>query len=538
MPEISNKEFFHQTVQGPSRIPKNGSGRDRLFTSVIWSWGGQIVFIIAGFLLPRFIDRNVGQSVLGVWDFSWSLVGYSGLILLGIGSSVNRYVAMHLAENDIEGLNRSVSSVFFIQIVMGLLVLSMTLIVTWMIPFIWSNRIGSMVLDAQWLVFLLGMSTALSFSFGSYDGVLTGCHRWDVYNGINAGCHAITVVAMLTALVFGFGIVSLGILYFVETALAVLIRLIMAYQVCPSLKIRFSYARWPVALSMLGFGAKTYMNDVARLLLYQTNSILIVTFLGPAMIALYSRPMALIQHVRTFSAKLAHTMTPIVSELEAVGDRNELATLVLQMSRYNVAIALPPILFLCILGGPLLLLWMGKGYRQDLLVAILAAGHLFTIANQPLQTTMIGMNAHGRPAIAMLCAAITSVILCYVGIGYLKGGLIAAALSVCIPLILADGLYVSFYSCRKLNVPFVLYLMKVWMEPALFALPFALCLIMVRIFFPPIQALLWGILAGGAIILVVYWRWVIPSSLRNKIMNSWQDLRMFHQKNPTAKKLT
>lgn len=535
---ITPERDFENTLQGPSENPEKQSGRDRLFNSVIWSWGGHFVFIIAGFLLPRFIDRNVGQDALGVWDFSWSLVGYSGLVLLGVGSSVNRYVAMHLADNDIEGLNQSVSSVFCIQMIMGLIVLVLTLTAVWLIPILWNVRIGTLVSDAQWLVLFLGMSTSLSFAFGAFDGVLTGCHRWDVYNGINAGCHAITVVAMLTALVFGFGIVSLGILYFVETALAVLIRLIMVYQVCPSLKVRFSYARWPIALSMLGFGAKTYMNDVARLLLYQTNSILIVTFLGPAMIALYSRPMALIQHVRTFSAKLAHTMTPVVSELEAVGDRNELATLALQMSRYNVAIALPPILFLCILGGPLLLLWMGKGYRQDLLVAILAAGHLFTIANQPLQTTMIGMNAHGRPAIAMLCAAITSVILCYVGIGYLKGGLIAAALSVCIPLILADGLYVSFYSCRKLNVSFVRYLMKVWMEPALFALPFALCLIMVRISFPPIQALIWGILAGGAIILVVYWRWVIPTSLRNKIMNSWHNLSMVHQKNPSANKLT
>lgn len=537
MPDVSKNDFLNHMDRTLSGMPANAFGKARLFNSVAWSWGGHIIFIIAGFLLPRFIDRNVGQAVLGVWDFAWSLMGYSGLILLGIGSSVNRYVAMHLADNDIEGLNESVSSVFSIQVIMGLLVLALTLIAVWLIPLFWSGRLGLLVPDAQWLLLFLGMSTSLSFSFGAFDGVLTGCHRWDLYNGINAGCHAITVIAMLVMLASGFGIVSLGVLFFIESVSRVLICLMIVNRVCPSLMIRVKYVRWRAARNMLGFGAKTYLNDVARTLLYQTNSILIVTFLGPMMLALYSRPMALIQHIRTFSAKLAHTITPVVSELEAVGNQNELAKLVLQMSRYNVAIALPAILFLCILGGPLLLLWMGKGYRQDLLVAILAAGHLFTIANQPLQTALIGMNAHGRPAIATLCAAITSSVCCYLSLSYLKGGLIAAALSVCIPLVLSDGVFINIYSCRKLNVPFVRYAMKVWMEPVLCALPFVVCLLLIRIYFPPIQALIWGIVFGGSILCFIYWKWMLPANLRNKIRTSWYGVKMFHVKNPSANKL-
>ena len=527
MLDINPKRDFENTLQGFPENPENPSGRERLFNSVIWSWGGHFVFIIAGFLLPRFIDRNVGQDVLGVWDFSWSLVGYSGLVLLGVGSSVNRYVAMHLADNDIQGLNQSVSYVFCIQMIMGLIVLVLTLTAVWLVPIFWSIRIGPLVSDARWLVLFLGMSTSLSFAFGAFDGVLTGCHRWDLYNSINAGCHAVTVAAMLIALVLGFGIVSLGVLYFFEAVLRVLIRFFMVFRVCPVLRIRASHVRWPIALSMLRFGAKTYINEVSRTLLYQTNSILIVTFLGPAMLALYSRPMALIQHARAFSTKLAHTITPVASEFETKGNRSELSGLVLQMSRYNVAIALPPILFLCILGGPLLLLWMGKGYRHDILVATLAAGHLFTIANLPLQTALIGMNAHGRPALATLFAAIVSVVLCYLSIGYLKGGLTAAALSVCIPLILADGMFISFYSCRKLNVPFSRFVRKVWIKPVLCALPFTVCLVLVRLFLPPIEALVWGMVTGGAVLCAVYWKWLLPLNLREKIWTAGRSLALF-----------
>jgi len=142
-----------------------------------------------------------------VWDFSWSLVGYSALILLGIGSSVNRYVAMHLAEKNVKGLNQSISSVLCVQFVMGLIILALTATIVWAVPFFWSGRLRELIADTQWLVLLLGVSMSLDFAFGAFDGVLTGCHRWNIYNSINAGSHAITVMEMLVALIFGGSIV-------------------------------------------------------------------------------------------------------------------------------------------------------------------------------------------------------------------------------------------------------------------------------------------------------------------------------------------
>jgi len=69
------------------------TGRHRLVSNVIFNWGGHFVFIIAGFIMPRMIDRRLGQEILGIWDFAWSLVSYFQIVGMGIGSSVNRFVA-------------------------------------------------------------------------------------------------------------------------------------------------------------------------------------------------------------------------------------------------------------------------------------------------------------------------------------------------------------------------------------------------------------------------------------------------------------
>ena len=89
--------------------------------NVLSSWGGHVVFVLAGFVMPRLIDVRIGQVSLGLWDFSWSMVSYFGLAQVGVGSSVNRYVAKYRAANDVESLNRTVSSVNVIQMFATLL---------------------------------------------------------------------------------------------------------------------------------------------------------------------------------------------------------------------------------------------------------------------------------------------------------------------------------------------------------------------------------------------------------------------------------
>src|SRR3954462_344640 len=105
------------TVASLDESGRDLSGRDRLVWNVVASWAGHVVFIVAGFIMPRQIDRHVGQVGLGVWDFGWTAVNYFSLAQIGVGVSVNRYVARYRAARDTEGLGRLISSVILLQLV-------------------------------------------------------------------------------------------------------------------------------------------------------------------------------------------------------------------------------------------------------------------------------------------------------------------------------------------------------------------------------------------------------------------------------------
>ena len=98
-----------------SPTQSSDDGRERFGRNVAFAWGGYMVNVISGFLVPRLISDQLGQVTLGVWDFSWSFVSYFGLVQLGMGGSISRYVARYRAKNDVAGLNRSVSSIALFQ---------------------------------------------------------------------------------------------------------------------------------------------------------------------------------------------------------------------------------------------------------------------------------------------------------------------------------------------------------------------------------------------------------------------------------------
>ena len=162
------------------------TGQDRITWNIFVSWAGQIVFIAFGFILPRLISDSLGQVSLGIWDFAWSIVSYMSLAMLGVGSSVNRYVASYRAAGNSVKLNAIMSSVLVIQLIIATVVVFATYGVHTAIPIWFSDRLGNQVSDAQYVSVLLGIGLAIQISLDSYRGLITGCHRWDLHNILNS----------------------------------------------------------------------------------------------------------------------------------------------------------------------------------------------------------------------------------------------------------------------------------------------------------------------------------------------------------------
>ena len=494
------------------------TGRDRMTWNVVTSWVGHLVFVVAGFVLPRLIDSHIGQESLGVWDFGWSLISYFWLISGGVTTSVSRYVARYRAADDPEGIDATVSTGLVILLFVSLLVLIFTVTTTAFLPELFGDRIAGHENAARWVVLLLGLSLVCQFVFGVFNGVVTGCHRWDMHNAITSGSYLLTACGMIVALVLGGGLRAMAAVTLAGEGLAGVLRLWAAYRFCPGLSLSIQRVSRETASEMIRFGGKSVLAVVSYVILYQTSNLLVMWYLGPASLALYARPSALVRHTGRFVTKFAYVLSPTASALDAGTDREALRDLFVSGMKYSLYMALPMLLTLTVLGGSVLRLWMGDRYEEGLVLTILAVGHIAAFSQEGTYQILVGVGRHGLPGAVRLAAALCTVPLAVLGLGTFGWGLIGAASALVVPLTIVNALVIPLYGCRVVGIPYLRYVAHSTIGPIAASVPFAGCLIVARLIWPdrPAPALGFGLGLGGVVLTAIYWWYVLPERIREK----------------------
>lgn len=501
-----------------SASQKRSSGQSQIAGGVAVSWGAQLILIAAGFIIPRWIDHGLGRATLGIWDLAWSLVSYLTLLEAGIGSSVNRHVALYLVKGDLKSVNRMVSSVAVVQRAVGVVVIALTLGIAFNLPLFLHDQPAALMVDAKWLVLILGSSIAFSLSGAIFTGVLTGCHRWAAHHTVYACTNLINAIGMCWVLKAGFGIVALAVVHLVGEVLGRIVRAILAYRACPGLSVRMRNVDLATTREMMSFGGRMFIGRMSGVLMVQTVNVLIAGHLGPAALALFSRPRSLIRQAAVFPQKYAFMLGPAAAALSGERRTDELQQFVKESTRWGICISLPVMVFMAVDGGLLLKIWMGQGYANASLMVLLTLGFTAEIVYQPLNTLLLGLNLHGRPGLVSVIGAICAVALAYAAVAA-GAGMNAVALAIAVPWSIVHGVYLPFYTCQRLHMPVWSFLKEVWTKPLSSAVPFGLALFAGQLIFPakPLWAVASGGIAGALILLVLYWLWIFPEETRDKV---------------------
>jgi O-antigen/teichoic acid export membrane protein len=510
-------------MPSPSSIPETepvSDGRERFGRNVAFAWGGYMVNVISGFIVPRLISDQLGQVTLGVWDFAWSFVAYFGLVQLGMGGSISRYVAYYSSRNDAPGLNRSVSTIAIFQRAVGWLALVLAVVTAWWILPLFGSRLGDELGTARWVLLLLGTQIALGISLAAYPAVIVGYHRWDLHNTVSAVANALVAFGMVGILLLGGGLPALALVHCTIMVGGDVVRWRMVKRVCPELRIARRLASWIAFKEQARYSVKILIPLISNLLSNQAMCLLITAFLGPASLAVFSRSRGLMTALRTLAAKFGMIIIPTASALEAKNDRQALRATLLTTPAIISSLMLPVLIAIGVLGDSLIRLWMGEAYVLHGLVEILCVGTYFTLVQEPVWCLLAGMNIHGRVALAKLGAAAGSALLLTLGLWFLHWGLLGAAVCFALPQLLVDGLVTPWYACRVVVVSKRLFLWRVFVRPGLCAIPFGASMVVASSIFSTHPALaIWLGALGSVVTSLCYLKWLIPTLLRAAILN-------------------
>src|SRR5690349_2742713 len=79
--------------------------------NVIWGWIGTALNLFTGFFLSPYVIHKLGASGYGIWVLLFSVVGYYGLLELGVRSALVRYSAWFHARGEFDKLNELINTV-------------------------------------------------------------------------------------------------------------------------------------------------------------------------------------------------------------------------------------------------------------------------------------------------------------------------------------------------------------------------------------------------------------------------------------------
>jgi O-antigen/teichoic acid export membrane protein len=453
----------------------------RPIRNVLSNWGGFLFSAVVSFFLGPYILGKLGTTSYGIWVLLGSLVGYFGLLDLGVRSAVTKFIASYHSAGDHESASDVKSAALLAFTIAGLLAIVIGAGISVFVERIFTIPPGSEQV-AKAAVMIMAANIAVSLITGVYGGVLTARHRFDLSNAINVIGVIIRSSAIVIALEMGTtiahqadrGIIILAVIQLLSS----IIQLVLAQKLSSKAykeaetSIRRAFSTDSMK-KIFSYGLMSSAIHVFAALAHNSSLILIGALLPVAMVTYYSIAESLTEYTRQLLSGITHTVVPMVGSMEGAGQLDSVKRVLVEGTRYASLVVLPIIATFMVRGESFISLWMGAEYGKlsGQILTVLSVSLWAMIGYQVCTTTMMGMGKHKGMVPIFAFEAVASIALSIVLIQRI--GILGSAWGVLVPrLIVALAMSVA-YAKKILGISVAEYYLDSLVRPVVAVLPFA-----------------------------------------------------------------
>ena len=336
----------------------------RYAANTLANGGLRVVSALASLWAARELVEALGAAGFGLVTLSGSLVGYLSFLGLGLPAGLVRQVAEYRGRGldaRVRGLVRIAFGLFCGVGAAAALALAL-----------FASLGGARVLalspgteDLARTVFLATAAVVLfSWPFSAFSATLTGMQKVPVLATVTGVAAAVSAVASVVAARAGAGpagvVLATGVVVVVSGAVhGLLVRREIqgrpagaepARDVRAEIRPLLSFGLWALAL------------ELASVLIYQTDQILLGVFVSVESLTAYYVVARLHNLVREGNGVLGAALFPLLAEEHGKGNPAAEEQVFYRGTRYAAAVTVPATLAAMLLAGPFLRIWMGDAY--------------------------------------------------------------------------------------------------------------------------------------------------------------------------------
>jgi O-antigen/teichoic acid export membrane protein len=493
--------------------------RVRLLRSLSARWLRLGADIVIGIFIAPFILHRLGDEAFGIYVLVFSVTGYFGLLDLGVGASLVRYVARFVARQEYEDLNRFLNTAFFTYCTAGSIALIGSMVLAVKVNSIF--RVAPAMHHTAQLVFVIvGLAMGTGFPLGIFGGVLEGLQRFptlDLSGICSAVARALLVVVVLT---HGLGLIAVCLVTVGVRAIVPCFWAVLVFRAIP-LKLRWRYVSWNSFKTMANFSIPAFVIGLGTSLFIYSDEAITGIFVSTVAVTYFSIAAKLSRYSTGLTDAIGDLFYPLSSHFDAIGDMEGLRKILIQGSQSCALTAFPFMVLFIVLGKPIIDVWVGSRYESSYtILLIMMVPFVLTRAQDPTRRIPYGMNRHRPLAVARMAEGITNVLLSVLLVH--RYGLIGVALGTAIPMTLTAFFFYPPYLCRLLKVSIIRYWFQAYVPALLFCIPLTFVLEALKRQFPvPSYATLaiQGAIGGAVYGSLLLWFFLARDPLGIKVRN-------------------
>ncbi|MDB4915878.1 MAG: polysaccharide biosynthesis protein [Gemmatimonadetes bacterium] len=440
--------------------------------NVVITWAAFVFTVAVNFFVAPYVVRTLGSTVYGTWVLLSSLVGYMGLLDLGVRSAVMRYLALHHARAEDVEAGRSASAGLVIFGALGLVAVVAALVCAAVLPRFFTIPPDT-VATARIVVVVGGLGVAVSLISGVFGGSLAALQRFDLQGLIGIVVGGLRAAAIVIGLGPGAGLLGLSLIQLAATVCQGTAQYVLTRRLYPELKLALRGLERAEIRRIFSFSMYSSLLHVSAALIFSADALVIGSFLPVAMITFFAIPSTLTDYTRSIVSAISQTITPRASSLEGVGAMRELETVLLRAATMATLVTLAITVTFIARGGSFIGLWMGAGFAElsGSILVILAISVTFDSARRVAMSALIGMNRHRQLAPFYLLEGVVNIALSVYWIRSM--GLRGVALGTTVPNLITAFLVIPWLVRKVVGTPIRRFWLVVWIRPVLAMLPFA-----------------------------------------------------------------
>ncbi|HEX2096854.1 MAG TPA: oligosaccharide flippase family protein [Solirubrobacterales bacterium] len=400
-----------------------------LFKNTLAQSGSMLLGYLLSFLLAPIMISRLGLDTFGVWAVTGAVATYAGLLDLGIGRSLARFVAVFDAEGDDEKIRQCVGLGLLAVTAVGA---AASLGAALAAPFL-SDSLG--VLSTADMRAVVVAAVAI-WTLNGYQDVLNvvglGKRRMVPPNVADAISVSVNFAFSITALMLSTSLV----VYAVANAAAALVAVVPAFFAMRHLWAS-PYAAVPdraLIREVVAFSVKNQVGWIADLVNFQTDKVIIALVVDIRAAAVYEIASRVVMAVRSAAILTVSAIIPTAAARIVEEGREVIGEMYRRYLLRSCAIAFPLFMLASLTAPFLLVAWLGDAPGDsELLVPFLTLAYMANITTGAGSTIAIaaghpGMVSLNSILIAALNVAFTLALAPFFGVWGVVGGTFLALL--------------------------------------------------------------------------------------------------------------